>query len=122
MTDLADTHDQSQRQPTRWYACSGFQRDLLLAIATHDRLDECPYGLALREWLDARYPDDVGPSRVYTNLDTLIEAELVTRESVDNRTNAYRLTDAARTTLACHGQFVEALNLQSMVADARLQR
>ena len=103
-----------------WYACTGFQRDLLLAIATHDRLDDCPYGLALQEWLNARYPHEVGRSRVYTNLDTLTEADLITRESVDERTNAYRLTDAARTTLARHGQFIAALDLQTL-ADAPRQ-
>jgi DNA-binding PadR family transcriptional regulator len=120
MTPPADPHDQSQRQPTQWYACSGFQRDLLLAIATHHRLDDCPYGLALQEWLNARYPDDVGPSRVYTNLDQLADGGLVTREPVDKRTNAYRLTDAARTTLARHGQFIAALDLQTL-ADAPRQ-
>ncbi|MBO4249475.1 helix-turn-helix transcriptional regulator [Halomicrobium sp. IBSBa] len=80
---------------TEWHALSAFQRDLLTAIAA---VDDEPYGLALKEYLDERYPDSINHSRLYQNLDRLADAGLVTidRHALDKRTNAYRLTDDGR--------------------------
>lgn len=113
MTDPDAPHDQLQRRPTQWYDCSGFQRDLLLAI-TLTRLDECPYGMALHEWLDARYPVAFHPPRVYSNLGDLTDAGLIERDGISDRTIAYRLTETGRACLAAHGQFVNALELPGL--------
>jgi len=103
--------DEYSRPPTQWYDCSGFQRDLLLGVATHHRLEESPYGVALQEWLDARYPHDVVRSRVYHNLGELVDADLLTRDPNSAYRTPYRLTDAGRQCLAAHGHFVDALDL-----------
>jgi DNA-binding PadR family transcriptional regulator len=79
---------------TGWHALSGFQRDLLQAIADVQASGDQPYGLALQEWLAERSPEDVNHSRVYQNLDRLVEDGLVTRAPIDDRTNAYTLTPA----------------------------
>lgn len=79
-----------------YHDLTGFRRDILQAIAA---VDEEPYGLALKAWLDERYETDIGHSRLYQNLDHLVEDDLVTREPIDKRTNAYRLTDAGRALL-----------------------
>ena len=40
---------------TTWFDRTGFQRDLLHAIAVLEADDELPYGLALKEWLGERW-------------------------------------------------------------------
>ena len=76
---------------TTYYELTGFQRDLLEAIAG---VDDEPYGLALKDYLDERYADPINHSRLYQNLDQLAELELITRDELDARTNVYTLTDA----------------------------
>ncbi len=81
---------------TTYYDLSGFQRDILQAIAA---VEEIPYGLALKDYLDERYSDPINHSRLYQNLDQLIEQDLVECAPIDDRTNAYTLTDAGQTLL-----------------------
>jgi len=76
---------------TTYYELTGFQRDLLEAIAA---VDDEPYGLALKDYLDERYADPINHSRLYQNLDRLAELELITRDELDARTNVYTLTEA----------------------------
>ncbi|MBX0288481.1 helix-turn-helix transcriptional regulator [Halomicroarcula sp. F28] len=114
MTETDPTHEEMHRPPDHWYDCTGFQRDLLLGIATHARLGQDAYGAALHEWLEARYPDDVNRSRVYTNLGDLDETGLVTRRPITDRKTAYELTDTARECLAAHGRLVEELDLPEL--------
>ncbi|MFU1783192.1 PadR family transcriptional regulator [Haloarcula japonica] len=76
---------------TTHYALTGFQRDLLEAIAA---VDDDPYGLALKDYLDERYADPINHSRLYQNLDQLTNDDLITREELDARTNVYTLTNA----------------------------
>ncbi|MBX0326071.1 PadR family transcriptional regulator [Halomicroarcula sp. F13] len=78
---------------TTWHECSGFQRDLLQAIAALTTRDEAPYGLGLKTYLEDHYDDPINHSRMYQNLDKLVEAGLITREPLNDRTNAYRLTE-----------------------------
>ncbi len=97
---------------TTYHELTGFRRDCLQAIAA---VDEEPYGLALKAWLDERYETDIGHSRLYQNLDRLVEDGLVTREPIDDRTNAYRLTDAGRAVLRA-----QARDLADVTDDAPL--
>ena len=115
MTETTPTHDELHRPPDQWYDCTGFQRDLLLGIATHARLDEDAYGANLHRWLEARYPNNVNRSRVYTNLGDLDDAGLVTRRPINDRKTAYELTDTGRACLAAHGQLVQELDLPELL-------
>jgi DNA-binding PadR family transcriptional regulator len=115
MTETDSPTDQSQRCPGHWYQCTGFQRDILLSIASHCHFGHEPYGLALHEWLNKRYPQAVNTSRVYTNLDDLYERGLVKRERLSERENAYRLTEAGKECLAAHGRLVNVLDLPEMM-------
>ncbi|NLV05976.1 DNA-binding protein [Haloarcula rubripromontorii] len=81
---------------TTYYDLTGFQRDLLEAIAA---VDDDPYGLALKDYLDERYPNPVNHSRLYQNLDRLADQGLIIRDELDARTNVYTLTDAGRRAL-----------------------
>ena len=69
---------------------TGFQRDLLIVIAG---LDE-PNGLEIKSEVEEYYESAINHGRLYPNLDTLVERELVEKTQQDERTNAYRLTDA----------------------------
>ncbi|EMA25132.1 helix-turn-helix transcriptional regulator, partial [Haloarcula marismortui] len=81
---------------TTYHDLTGFQRDLLEAIAA---VDGDPYGLALKDYLDERYAEPINHSRLYQNLDRLVDSGLVNRDDLDARTNVYTLTDAGQDTL-----------------------
>ncbi|MBX0296672.1 helix-turn-helix transcriptional regulator [Haloarcula nitratireducens] len=89
------------------YNLTGFQRDLLQAIAA---IEDQPYGLALKDYLDERYADPINHSRLYQNLDTLIDQQLVTRDPIDDRTNAYTLTDAGQRQLTHYAETLHAVS------------
>jgi DNA-binding PadR family transcriptional regulator len=71
---------------------TAFQRDLLYVIADLDR----PYGLGIKRELEAYYGSDVNHGRLYPNLDELVGDGYLRKEALDDRTNAYRLTDAGQ--------------------------
>ena len=68
---------------------TGFQRDLLYVIAGMD----APKGLAIKDELELVYNTEINHGRLYPNLDTLVEKGLVTKGSIDDRTNSYSVTD-----------------------------
>ena len=88
---------------------TGFQRDLLVVIAG---LDD-PNGLEIKEEIEKYYESPINHGRLYPNLDTLVEEELVAKTQQDERTNAYRLTDRGWTVLEerrdWEAKYVEAM-------------
>lgn len=68
---------------------TAFQRDLLHIIAG---LDEPP-GTRIREELEDYYQEGVYSGKMYPNLDTLAEKELIRKGKHDDRTNLYELTE-----------------------------
>ncbi|MUV49997.1 PadR family transcriptional regulator [Haloarcula sp. CBA1122] len=91
---------------TTYHDLTGFQRDLLEAIAA---VDDDPYGLALKDYLDERYADPINHSRLYQNLNRLVEQNLINRDELDARTNEYTLTDAGRQGLHQHAETLTQL-------------
>ena len=71
---------------------TGFQRDLLYAIAGLDN----PHGLAIKEELEDYYEKEIHHGRLYPNLDTLVNKGLVKKGERDKRTNVYSLTERGR--------------------------
>ena len=71
---------------------TGFQRDLLFAIAGLDK----PHGIAVKEELEAYYDREVRHGRLYPNLDTLVNKGLVEKGQKDRRTNEYVLREDGR--------------------------
>ena len=86
-----------------------------MSIASHCHFGHEPYGLAIHEWLNKRYPQDVNSSRVYTNLNDLFERGLIKREALSDRKNAYRLTEPGKECLAAHGRLVDVLELPELM-------
>ena len=70
------------------YDLTGFQRDLLYAIAGQEQ----PHGLAIKEELEEYYEKEIHHGRLYPNLDTLVEKGLVEKGEYDKRSNYYQMT------------------------------
>lgn len=81
-----------------WGDLSGFQRDILEAIAAIESADKEPYGLAIKERLTQTY-DEVLHGRLYQNLDSLVDDDLLERGELDGRTNSYTLLPEAEALL-----------------------
>jgi len=104
---------------TTYHDLTGFQRDLLEAIAA---VDGDPYGLALNEYLDERYAEPINHSRLYQNLDQLTDKALINRDELDARTNVYTLTDAGRHELQRQAETLAGLcDLARPAADGGVQ-
>ncbi len=71
---------------------TAFQRDVLYVIAGMDD-DDYPHGLSVKEELEKHYSAEINHGRLYPNLDDLVEMGLVEKDTLDKRTNSYRLTD-----------------------------
>ncbi|WP_231183545.1 helix-turn-helix transcriptional regulator [Haladaptatus sp. DYF46] len=85
-------NDSDERAFTDLHA---FKRDLLYAIRALER-DEPPKGLTVKRVLEADYSTDINHSRLYQNLDQLVDAGLLEKGHKDERTNEYETTDATR--------------------------
>ena len=73
------------------FELTGFQRDLLYAIASQSQ----PSGQQVKEVLE-RDLDEVRHGRLYPNLDTLVDEGLVEKGQIDRRTNYYQITEAGK--------------------------
>ncbi|UTF55625.1 PadR family transcriptional regulator [Natronosalvus rutilus] len=69
---------------------TGFQRDLLYVIAGADQ----PSGQDVKEEVEQYYSSDINHGRLYPNLDTIVNKELVEKGQLDRRTNYYVITDS----------------------------
>ncbi|PGF14274.1 PadR family transcriptional regulator [Natrinema sp. CBA1119] len=68
---------------------TGFQRDLLYVIAGADQ----PSGQDVKDEVEQYYNADINHGRLYPNLDTLVNKELVEKGQLDRRTNYYAIAD-----------------------------
>ncbi|OVE85075.1 PadR family transcriptional regulator [Natronolimnobius baerhuensis] len=69
---------------------TGFQRDLLYVIAGADQ----PSGQNVKDEIESYYSADINHGRLYPNLDTLVNKELVEKGQLDRRTNYYEISDS----------------------------
>ncbi|WP_394743209.1 PadR family transcriptional regulator [Natronococcus roseus] len=68
---------------------TGFQRDLLYVIAGADQ----PSGQDIKDEVETYYSTEINHGRLYPNLDTLVNKELVEKGELDRRTNYYALAE-----------------------------
>jgi DNA-binding PadR family transcriptional regulator len=68
---------------------TGFQRDLLYVIAGADQ----PSGQDVKDQIEQYYSSEINHGRLYPNLDTVVNKELVEKGQLDRRTNYYAITD-----------------------------
>ncbi|MFC7215106.1 PadR family transcriptional regulator [Saliphagus sp. GCM10025334] len=71
---------------------TGFQRDLLYVIAGANQ----PSGQDVKEEVEQYYNAEINHGRLYPNLDTLVNKELVEKGQLDRRTNSYAITDSGK--------------------------
>lgn len=77
---------------TKWHELTGFQRDLLKALLRlEDRHDQVS-GQDIQRGLEQLQNIDVNHGRLYPNLDTLVDYDLVEKGTIDQRTNSYETT------------------------------
>ncbi|QRV15997.1 PadR family transcriptional regulator [Haloterrigena salifodinae] len=69
---------------------TGFQRDLLYVIAG---TEEETSGQDIKEEVEQYYSTEINHGRLYPNLDTVVNKELVEKGQLDRRTNYYDITD-----------------------------
>ncbi|QZA89547.1 PadR family transcriptional regulator [Salinarchaeum sp. IM2453] len=72
---------------------SGFQRDILLTtlvIARDSTTDTS--GTNIQDYLEARYGEEINHSRLYKNIHRLTDLGLLSKSTIDGRTNCYELT------------------------------
>jgi len=81
---------------------TAFQRDLLRALAKADNRK----GLSIKAEIADYYGEEINHSRLYQNLDKLVDRGLVEKRQRDRRTNEYGLTDAARDALDRRDEWV----------------
>lgn len=74
---------------------TGFQRDLLYVIAGADQ----PSGQDVKDEVEQYYSAEINHGRLYPNLDTLVNKELVEKGQLDRRTNYYAITEAGMDTI-----------------------
>ena len=94
------------------YDLTGFQRDCLYTIAGLGEVN----GLDVKASLEEYYEGQIHHGRLYPNLDELVDKGLIEKGKMDDRTNAYSLTDRGRRELDARrewenertGQVVEA--------------
>lgn len=67
---------------------TGFQRDLLYVISGSDQ----PSGQDVKDEVEMYYSSEINHGRLYPNLDTLVNKELVEKGQLDRRTNYYDIT------------------------------
>jgi len=79
-----------------YHELTGFQRDLLKAAIRLNDQSTAASGQAIRRQIERNRDANINHGRLYPNLDVLVEAGLVKKGSVDERTNAYRPTQRAR--------------------------
>ncbi|OLZ39203.1 PadR family transcriptional regulator [Natrinema saccharevitans] len=68
---------------------TGFQRDLLYVIAGADR----PSGQDVKDEIEQYYSSEINHGRLYPNLDTVVNKDLVEKGQLDRRTNYYEIAD-----------------------------
>lgn len=83
---------------------TGFQRDLLYAIAGTNE----PNGLAIKRMLDSYYEQEIHHGRLYPNLDRLVNKGLVEKGERSRRSNYYSLTNRGRREIEARQEWEEA--------------
>lgn len=95
----------TDRTPQTMDDLSGFQRDLLFAIAGEDR----PSGQDVKDVIDTYYSSEINHGRLYPNLDTLVDMGLVEKGQLDRRTNYYQLTAGGERAIAARREWESEL-------------
>jgi DNA-binding MarR family transcriptional regulator len=103
--------ERSDVQPTTDHTdLTAFQLRMLAVIAGHERDiyggRHLTYGLSIKRALKDVDGKEIKSSRLYPNLNDLVDDGLVAKRELDKRTNGYELTDAGEHLLREHVQWL----------------
>ena len=87
----------------RWFGLTGFQRDLIVEIYQMEQ----PSGQDIRWRLEAEHGEVVTTTRLYSNLDDLVDYGLIDKGEQDLRTNYYDVTNDGGQAAVSHGPCVK---------------
>ena len=76
----------------RWFDLTGFERDLIVEIYQMDQ----PSGQSIRRRIEAEHGEDVTSTRLYSNLNDLVDYGLIDKGEQNHRTNYYEVTNDGR--------------------------
>lgn len=79
-----------------WADLSALRRDLLVALASVDEVGSPTSGADVRDALEEHRDGAVDTGQFYRNLDALVDAGLVAKDSDSGRRNHYELTTDGR--------------------------
>jgi DNA-binding PadR family transcriptional regulator len=96
----------------RWFDLNAFQRDLVVEIYQMDQ----PSGQAISGRLEAEHGVDVTHTRLYSNLDDLVDLGLLDKGEQDLRTNYYQITNDGQTLVEDTARYFESIGVTSRVA------
>ena len=81
---------------TNWHELTGFQRDLLKTALRLAHENRHVSGQDIIREIERNREAKISYGRLYPNLDSLVEAGLLSKGSADQRTNDYQPTQLAR--------------------------
>lgn len=91
-----------------------FERDLLFAVCALERDGDLPRGLAIKEYLEAEYDDEIKHSQLYQNLNGLVDDGFLTKGQQNQGTDEYATTETARDLLEAQTkQRIEQVDLET---------
>ena len=96
----------------RWFDLTGFQRDILVEIYQMDQ----PSGQAIRGRIEAEHGEDVTSTRLYSNLNDLVDYGLLDKGEQNHRTNYYQITNDGRRLVEDTARYFESIGATNPVA------
>lgn len=99
MSKTADTTTTEMQSTVHHTDLTAFEFNILLAAADLRNDPAQSYGLAIKRRLE-----EINHGRLYPNLDSLVEADLLDKSELDKRTNLYELTDEGEAVLEARRQ------------------
>ena len=96
----------------RWFDLNSSNRDLLVEIYQMDH----PSGQAIRHRMQAEHGEDVTTTRLYSNLNDLVDHGLLDKGEQDQRTNSYEVTNDGRRLVEDTARYFESIGATSRVA------
>ena len=96
----------------RWFDLTGFERDLLVEIYQMEQ----PSGQAIRDRMEAEHGEDVTTTRLYSNLNDLVDYGLLDKGEQNFRTNYYQITNDGQRLVEDTARYFESIGATNPVA------
>ena len=96
----------------RWFDLTGFERDLIVEIYQMDQ----PSGQVIRRRIEAEHGEDVTSTRLYSNLNDLVDYGLLDKGEQNHRTNYYQITNDGRRLVEDTARYFASIGATNPVA------